>query len=62
MPFEKARLLIPKMLIWSGPVACAIGLLTYRMWEVLPASRFVETLELALVSTVVAATLGRLFR
>ena len=62
MLFERLRLVIPKMLVWSGLLACAAGLLTHRMWEALPASRFVETLELALVSTLVAAALGRLFR
>ncbi|HEX7916122.1 hypothetical protein [Rudaea sp.] len=62
MLFERVRPVIPKILVWSGPVACAIGLLTHRMWEAFPAGRFVETLELALVSTVVATALGRLFR
>ena len=62
MLFERSRLVIPKMLVWSGPLACAAGLLAYSMWEALPASRFVETLELALVSTVAAAALGRLCR
>ena len=34
-------------LIWSGLVACGVGLFAHRLWSVLPLGRFGETLALA---------------
>ena len=41
-------------LIWSGPLACLLGLVAHRSWQVLPWGRFGESLLLAGLVALVA--------
>lgn len=50
----------PATIVWLGPLACAAGLLAYRMWQTLPWSRFADSLILVLAASAVAALLHRL--
>lgn len=49
----------PEALIWAGVSACVIGFIRYRLWEVLPTGRFVESLLLAGLVALLAWPLAR---
>lgn len=46
-------------LVWSGPAACAVGLLVYAMWTVAPWARFGESLAIAGLTALLAWPLRR---
>lgn len=46
-------------LVWAGAGACIAGLLAHRLWQVLPAGRFGETLLLAGLASLLAWPLSR---
>jgi len=50
----------PALVVWLGPLACALGMVLWRTDRALPWSRFAETLVLALAALVLAAMLRRL--
>ncbi|MCM2338718.1 MAG: hypothetical protein NDI59_08460 [Lysobacter sp.] len=51
--------LVAEAVVWAGVVACVAGLLVHRLWEVLPAGRFGETLLLAGLASGLAWPLSR---
>lgn len=54
-----SRAFWPEALIWAGAVACVVGLIGHRLWEVLPAARFGESLLLAALVALIAWPLRR---
>jgi hypothetical protein len=50
---------VAEALVWAGAGACIAGLLVHRLWQVLPAGRFGETLLLAALASLLAWPLSR---
>lgn len=56
---DSPRAAWPATSIWAGVAACVIGLAVHRMWQVLPAGRFGESLLLAALAASMAWPLRR---
>lgn len=58
-PPDSARPVPAQLMVWAGVLACVLGLVVHRLWEALPATRFAESLVLALLAAAIARPLAR---